>query len=63
MAHIAELLQVAKLGNTAEHHNILKRRAILGGITMLGMAVVGLSLRPCGRHAGSGGRCECRDFR
>jgi multidrug efflux system membrane fusion protein len=49
MAHIAELLQVAKLRNPAPHHNSLKSRSILGGLALAGMAVVGVSWH----HAGA----------
>jgi multidrug efflux system membrane fusion protein len=49
MAHIAELLQVAKLRDPAPRHNSLKSRAILGGLALAGMAVVGVSLH----HAGA----------
>src|SRR5580698_10131648 len=44
MAHIAELLQAAKLADTVPSRNLLKKRAILGGLTALGIAIVGLSL-------------------
>jgi multidrug efflux system membrane fusion protein len=44
MAHIAELLQVAKLAEGKPQRNLLKNRAILGGLALLGMGVVGLSL-------------------
>lgn len=49
MAHIAELLQVAKLRDPAPHHNSLKSRSILGGLALAGMAVVGVSWH----HAGA----------
>ena len=49
MAHIAELLQVARLGDQLTQRNLLKRRAILGGLTAVGMALVGLTLH----HAGA----------
>jgi len=48
MAHIAELLQVAKLRETTVHHNPLKSRIILGSLALAGMAVVGVSLRGAG---------------
>ncbi|HTT99114.1 MAG TPA: efflux RND transporter periplasmic adaptor subunit [Rhizomicrobium sp.] len=48
MAHIAELLQVAKLREPVFHHNPLKSRAILGGLALAGMAVVGVTLRDAG---------------
>ncbi len=44
MAHIAELLQVAKLREPVLHGNPLKNRVILGGLALAGMAVVGISL-------------------
>ena len=49
MAHIAELLQAAKLAEGLPKRNHLKKRAILGGLALVGMAVVGLSLH----HAGA----------
>ena len=49
MAHIAELLQTAKLSGAAVQHNSLKNRAVLGSLALVGMVVVGLSLR----HAGA----------
>jgi len=50
MAHIAELLQVAKLAHgELQPRNPLKKRVILGGLALAGMAVVGLSLH----HAGA----------
>jgi multidrug efflux system membrane fusion protein len=48
MAHIAELLQVAKLREPTVHHNPLKNRIILGSLALAGMAVVGVSLRGAG---------------
>lgn len=48
MAHIAELLQVAKLADAAPSRNLLKKRAFLGGLALVGMAVVGLSLHNAG---------------
>ncbi|MEI9932560.1 MAG: efflux RND transporter periplasmic adaptor subunit [Rhizomicrobium sp.] len=48
MAHIAELLQVAKLRETTVSHNNLKNRVILGSLALVGMAVVGISLRQAG---------------
>jgi multidrug efflux system membrane fusion protein len=48
MAHIAELLQVAKLADRAPSRNHLEKRAFLGGLALLGMAVVGLSLHNAG---------------
>ncbi|HEX4859803.1 MAG TPA: efflux RND transporter periplasmic adaptor subunit [Rhizomicrobium sp.] len=44
MAHIAELLQTAKLADTVPSRNLLKKRAILGGLTAIGIAIVGVSL-------------------
>jgi multidrug efflux system membrane fusion protein len=49
MAHIAELLQVARLGDQITQRNLLKKRVILGGLTALGIVLVGLTLR----HAGA----------
>src|SRR5882762_5908397 len=49
MAHIAELLQVARLGDQLAQRNLLKRRAILGSLTAVGIMLVGLTLR----HAGA----------
>ncbi|SRR5579862_1020354 len=49
MAHIAELLQVARLADgKSVPRNLLKKRAILGGLALVGMAVVGLSLHNAG---------------
>ena len=44
MAHIAELLQTGKLATPATQRNLLKKRSILAGLTVLGMGVVGLTL-------------------
>jgi multidrug efflux system membrane fusion protein len=44
MAHIAELLQTGKLAPPATQRNLLKKRSILAGLTVLGMGVVGLTL-------------------
>jgi multidrug efflux system membrane fusion protein len=44
MAHIAELLQIGKLAAPATQRNLLKKRSILAGLTVLGMGVVGLTL-------------------
>jgi multidrug efflux system membrane fusion protein len=48
MAHIAELLQVARLGDQITQRNLLKKRVILGGLTALGIVLVGLTLRSAG---------------
>ena len=49
MAHIAELLQVAKLADGLPvPRNLLKNRVILGGLALAGMAAVGLSLHNAG---------------
>jgi len=45
MAHIAELLQVAKLAKDVPQRNFSKKRIVLAGLTALGMGVVGLTLR------------------
>jgi multidrug efflux system membrane fusion protein len=52
MAHIAELLQVAKLREPILHHNPLKSRAILAGLALAGMTVVGVTLRDAGATTG-----------
>ncbi len=53
MAHIAELLQVAKFADgRPAPRNQLKKRAILGGLALVGMAVVGLSLHNAGATPG-----------
>jgi multidrug efflux system membrane fusion protein len=44
MAHIAELMQVAKLGAPENRYNSLKRNVLLGGVAALGIVVAGLSL-------------------
>jgi len=44
MAHIAELMQVAKLGAPDNRYNHLKRNILLGGVAALGVVVAGLSL-------------------
>jgi len=44
MAHIAELMQVAKLGAPQNRYNHLKRNVLLGGIAALGIIVAGVSL-------------------
>jgi membrane fusion protein, multidrug efflux system len=44
MAHIAELLQMGKIAQDVPQRNILKKRIILAGLTVLGMGVVGLTL-------------------
>ncbi len=48
MAHIAELLQMAKLSEAAPRRNLLKSRVVLGGLALAGMAVVGIPLRGAG---------------
>ena len=48
MAHIAELLQVAKLREPVLNNNPLKNRVILGSLALMGMAVVGVTLRDAG---------------
>jgi multidrug efflux system membrane fusion protein len=45
MAHIAEMLLLPKLANEVAQRKSLKKRAILAGLTALGMGVVGLTLR------------------
>jgi membrane fusion protein, multidrug efflux system len=52
MAHIAELLQTARLADTMPPRNPLKKRVILGGLALAGMAVVGLSLHHAGAAPG-----------
>jgi multidrug efflux system membrane fusion protein len=49
MAHIAELMQVAKLGAPDNRYNHLKRNIILGGVAALGIIAAGLVLP----HAGA----------
>jgi len=44
MAHIAELMQVAKLGAPDNRYNHLKRNVLLGGVAALGIIVAGISL-------------------
>ncbi len=44
MAHIAELMQVAKLGAPQNRYNHLKRNVLLGGVAALGIIVAGVSL-------------------
>jgi len=44
MAHIAELMQVAKLGAPQNRFNHLKRNVLLGGVAALGIIVAGVSL-------------------
>jgi len=44
MAHIAELMQVAKLGAPQNRFNHLKRNVLLGGVAALGIIVAGISL-------------------
>src|ERR1700761_7789926 len=44
MAHIAELMQVAKLGAPQNRYNHLKRNVLLGGVAALGIIVAGGSL-------------------
>jgi len=53
MAHIAELLQVAKLREPVLHNNHLKSRAILAGLALIGMVVVGATLRDAGASTGA----------
>ena len=44
MAHIAELMQVAKLGAPDNRYNHLKRNVLLGGVAALGIIVAGICL-------------------
>src|SRR5437868_6637276 len=44
MAHIAELMQVAKLGAPENRYNHLKRNVLLGSVAALGIIVAGVSL-------------------
>jgi len=44
MAHIAELMQVAKLSAPQNRFNHLKRNVLLGGVAALGIIVAGVSL-------------------
>jgi len=53
MAHIAELMQVAKLGAPENRYNHLKRNVLLGGVAALGIVVAGLSLHDTGATPGA----------
>lgn len=53
MAHIAELMQVAKLGAPQNRYNHLKRNILLGGVAAIGIVVAGLSLHEGGVAPGA----------